>query len=147
MKWITRERIRVDRVGCAWLIRRFVDPEAQFLYAPGPEVMARAREAGAIPFHVPEAELGQRDGRTGFDAIVEHYALSDAAVHLLADIVRAADKKGNMPEAAGLMAIVHGFFLMHLPDDEVLHLEGPVFEALYHYCRQRTQATSHRTPA
>ena len=141
MKWITRERIRVDRVSSAWLIKKFVDPEAEFLYVPGAQVMARAQAEDAIPFHVPEAELGQRAGVTGFDAIVSKYAISDPAVQLLADIVRAADKKGNMPEAAGLMAIVHGFFLMHLPDDEVLGLEAPVFDALYHYCKQRVQAS------
>ena len=139
MKWITRERIRVDRVSSAWLIKKCVDPDAQFLYAPGAEVMERARAEGAIPFHVPEAELGQHGERTGFDAIVARYAIDDPAIHLLADIVRAADKKGSMPEAAGLMAIVHGFFLMHLPDDDVLRLEGPVFDALYQYCRQRAQ--------
>ena len=142
MKWITRERIRVDRVSSAWLIQKFVDPDAEFLYAPGAQVMARAQAEGAIPFHVPEAELGQRAERTGFDAIVAKYAIADPAVRLLADIVRAADKKGNMPEAAGLMAIVHGFFLMHLPDAEVLRLEAPVFDALYHYCQQRVQASS-----
>ncbi len=141
MKWITRERIRVDRVSSAWLIQKFADPDAEFLYAPGAQVMARAQSEGAIPFHVPESELGQHGEHTGFDAIVAKYNITDPAVLMLADIVRAADKKGNMPEAAGLMAIVHGFFLMHLPDDEMLRLEAPVFEALYFYCKQRAQAS------
>ena len=140
MKWITRERLRVDRVSSAWLILRFVDTEAEFLFAPGDQVMARAAEAEATPFHVPASELGQRGNRTGFDAIVARYQIEDAAVLCLADIIRAADKKTGGAESAGLNAIVHGFFLMHLPDDEVLRLEIPVFDALYVYCRQRVAA-------
>ena len=140
MKWITRERVRVDRVSSAWLILRFVDPDAEFLFAPGDQVMARAVQEDATPFHVPSAELGQRGDRTGFDAIVAHYNIEDPAVHCLADIIRAADKKTGGAESAGLNAIVHGFFLMHLPDDEVLRLEVPVYDALYVYCRQRVAA-------
>jgi hypothetical protein len=140
MKWITRERVRVDRVSSAWLILRFVDPDAEFLFAPGDQVMARAVQEDATPFHVPSTELGQRGDRTGFDAIVAHYNIEDPAVHCLADIIRAADKKTGGAESAGLNAIVHGFFLMHLPDDEVLRLEVPVYDALYVYCRQRVAA-------
>ena len=140
MKWITRERVRVDRVSSAWLILRFVDPDAEFLFAPGDQVMARAVQEDATPFHVPSTELGQRGDRTGFDSIVAHYNIEDPAVHCLADIIRAADKKTGGAESAGLNAIVHGFFLMHLPDDEVLRLEVPVYDALYVYCRQRVAA-------
>jgi hypothetical protein len=139
MKWVTRARPKVDRIACPWLIKRFVDPEAEFLYAPGAEVMERAKQMDAIPFHVPAAELGQHGQQIGFDAIIAKYNIADPAVKLLADIVRAADKRGSASEASGLMAIVHGFFLMHLPDDEVLRLEAPVFEALYYYCRQRVE--------
>jgi hypothetical protein len=136
MKWITRERLRIDRVSSAWLIRKFVDPEAEFLFAPGDQVMSRALQENAIPFHVPQAELGQRGERTGFDAIVEKYHIDDPAVRCVADIIRATDHRKNGPEAAGLNAIVHGFFLMHLPDDKVLEMEAPIYEALYYYCRQ-----------
>lgn len=142
MKWITRERLRIDRVASAWLLKKFVDPDAEFLYAPGDQVMARATQENATPFHVPQSELGQHADRTSFDAIVEKYKLADPALHCLADIVRAADKKTNLPEAAGLNAISHGFFLMHLPDEKILELEAPVFEALYYYCRQRVAGSA-----
>ncbi len=142
MKWITRERLRVDRVACAWLIKKFVDADAEFLYAPGDQVMARAQQENATPFHVPQSELGQRGDRTGFDAIVEKYKIADPAVRCLADIVRGADKKTNLPEAAGINAIVHGFFLMHLPDEKILELEAPLFEALYYSCRQRVAGST-----
>jgi hypothetical protein len=140
MKWITRERVRVDRVSSAWLILRFVDPDAEFLFAPGDQVMTRAAQEDATPFHVPASELGQKGDRTGFDGIVAHYHIEDPAVRCLADIIRAADKKTGGAESAGLNAIVHGFFLMHLPDDEVLRLEVPLYDALYVYCRQRVAA-------
>ena len=84
--------------------------------------------------------MGQRGDRTGFDAIVAHYHIDDPAVLCLGDIIRAADKKTDSPEAAGLNAIVHGFYLMRLPDEETLRLEIPVFDALYVYCRQRVAA-------
>ena len=141
MKWITRERVRVDRVSSAWLILRFVDPEAEFLFAPGDEVMERAAKEDATPFHVPASELGKKGDRTGFDAIVAQYQIEDRAVQCLADMIRAADTKTGGAESAGLNAIVHGFFLMHLPDDEVLRLEVPMYDALYLYCRQRVATT------
>ena len=140
MKWITRERVRVDRVSSAWLILRFVDHEAEFLFAPGDQVMARAAQENATPFHVPAAELGQHGDRTGFDAIVTQYKIEDPAVLGVAEIIRAADKKTGGAESAGLNAIVHGFYLMQLPDDEVLRLEVPIYDALYLYCRQRAAA-------
>ena len=142
MKWITRERVRVDRVASAWLIKNFIDPEAEFIFAPGAEVMTRAQEEQATPFHVPEAELGQREGRTGFDALVARYDLTDPGVQKLAELVRAADRKGSAPEAAGIWAITHGFFLMNLPDQQVLELELPVFDALYRYCQEQASKPS-----
>jgi hypothetical protein len=142
MKWITRERVRIDRASSAWLIKRFVDPQAEFLFAPGDQVMARAEQEHATPFHVPASELGQKGSRTGFDAIVEKYNLTDPAVLALADVIRQADKTKDGAESAGINAIVHGFFLMHLPDQQVLDLEMPVYEALYFYCQQRVQAKS-----
>jgi hypothetical protein len=140
MKWITRERPRIDRVASAWLIKKFVDPDAEFLFAPGDQVMARAEQEQATPFHVPASELGQKGSRTGFDAIVEKYDITDPAVKALADVIRQADKTKDGPESAGINAIVHGFFLMHLPDQQVLDLEMPIYEALYRYCRQRVSA-------
>lgn len=138
MKWITREHIRIDRVSSAWLIQRFVDPQAAFLFVPRAEVMPRAQAENAIPFHVPEAELGQRAGKTAFDAIVEKYNLSDPALLLLADMVRAADRRLNdPPEGAGIAAMSHGFANMNLPDAQVLALQAPMWEALYHFCKTK----------
>ena len=106
MKWITREQIRIDRVSSAWLIKKFVDPKAEFLFVPRAEVMTRAQAEGAIPFHVPDAELGQRDGKTAFDAIIAKYNLTDPALLLLADMVRSADRRlADPPEGAGVAAM------------------------------------------
>ncbi len=140
MKWITRERLRIDRTASVWLIRRFVDPQAEFLYVPAAEVMARAEAEGAIPFHIAEAELGKRGGRTGFDAILDKYGLDDPALRMLAKIVRGADRadrETRAPEADGLWAVSHGFFLLDVPDEESLARQSPVFDALYAYCQDK----------
>ncbi|MCE7986152.1 MAG: chromate resistance protein [Caldilinea sp. CFX5] len=140
MKWITREQIRIDRVSSAWLIKKFVDPSAEFLFVPRTEVMPRAQAEEAIPFHVPDAELGQRDGKTAFDAIIAKYNLTDPALLLLADMVRAADRRlPDPPEGAGVAAMSHGFAAMGLPDEEVLALQSPMWEALYHFCRTKVK--------
>lgn len=142
MKWITREQIRIDRVSSAWLIKKFVDPSAEFLFVPRTEVMPRSQAEGAIPFHVPDAELGQRNGKTAFDAIIAKYNLSDPALLLLADMVRAADRRlADPPEGAGVAAMSHGFAAMNLPDEEVLALQSPMWEALYHFCQTKTKAS------
>ena len=141
MKWITREQIRIDRVSSAWLIKRFVDPDAEFLFAPRREVMPRAQAENAIPFHVPDAELGQRDGKTAFDAIIANYNLIDPALLLLAEMVRAADRRLSDPaEGAGIAAMSHGFAAMDLPDEQVLALQSPMWEALYHFCRTKVKS-------
>lgn len=140
MKWITREQIRIDRVSSAWLIKKFVDPDAEFLFAPRAEVMPRAQAEGATPFHVPDAELGQRDGKTAFDAIIAKYNLTDPALLLLAEMVRAADRRLSDPaEGAGIAAMSHGFAAMDLPDAQVLALQSPMWEALYHFCRTKVK--------
>lgn len=140
MKWITREQIRIDRVSSAWLIQKFVDPSAEFLFAPRLEVMPRAQAEGAIPFHVPDAELGQRDGKTAFDAIMAKYNLTDPALLIVADIVRAADRRLAEPaEGAGVAAMSHGFAAMGLPDEQVLALQIPMWEALYHFCQTKVK--------
>lgn len=140
MKWITREQIRIDRVSSAWLIKKFVDPAAEFLFVPRAEVMPRAQAEGAIPFHVPDAELGQRDGKTAFDAIMANYNLTDPALLLLADMVRAADRRLAEPaEGAGVAAMSHGFAAMGLPDEQVLALQSPMWEALYHFCQSKVK--------
>jgi len=144
MKWITRERVKVDRVACPWLIKRFVDPDAEFLFVPAEEVLERAGREGVIPFDVPGVEFGHHEGKCSFEAIVARYEIGDPAVRLLAQIVHGADVRPDLygrPEAAGLKAIAEGFRHLGLKDDhEILAREWVVYDALYAYCRQQTGA-------
>jgi rhodanese-related sulfurtransferase len=143
MKWITRERVKVDRVACPWLIRKFIDPGAVFLFVPAEKVTERAKEESAIPFDVPGAELGHHSGRCSFEAIITKYNLADPALQLLAEIVHGADVQKDLyrrPEAPGLLAIAKGFSLLGLRDDhEILEREFIVYDALYAYCRGRVR--------
>lgn len=141
MKWITRERVKVDRVACPWLIRRFVDPRAEFLFVPADQVMDVARRDGATPFDVPGVEYGHHGPECSFDAIVKKHGLdSDPALVLLARIVNGADTDNtlwNQPESAGLEAIAEGFRHLGLEDDHaILRAESIVYDALYAYCRE-----------
>ena len=142
MKWVTRERPRVDRIACPWLIQRFVDRDAEFLFVPGDQVMAVAEREGATPFDVPGVELGHLGDECSFDAIIRKYALTDPALDQLALIVRGADTdaKDLTPESRGLEAIATGFSLAYQDDHEQLEHELPVYDALYAYCRQRVAA-------
>lgn len=144
MKWVTRARPKVDRIACPWLIKRFVDEQAEFLYVPGDQVMAVAEREGAIPFDVPGVELGHHGEECSFDAIVKKYGLSDPALAQLALIVRGADTdaKDLTPESRGLEAIATGFHLAYQNDLEQLERELPVYDALYAYCRGRVAAGS-----
>jgi hypothetical protein len=140
MKWVTRARPKVDRVACPWLIRRFVDPQAEFLYVPADQVAAVAAREGATPFDVPNAELGHHGPECSFDAIVKKYHLTDPALLRLALIVRGADTaaKDLTPESRGLEAVAEGFRLVYHDDHELLEREMPVYDALYAYCQQQT---------
>jgi hypothetical protein len=137
MKWVTRARPKVDRVACPWLIRRFVDKEAEFLYVPPDQVAAVAQREKATPFDVPGAELGHRGPECSFDAIIRKYGLGDPALGRLALIVRGADTdaKDLTPESRGLEAIAEGFRQVYQDDHELLEREMPVYDALYAYCR------------
>jgi len=128
----------VDRIACPWLIRRFVDPEAEFLYVPAEEVMRVAEQTKAIPFDVPGVELGHHGAECSFDAIIAKYDLSDPALLRLARIVRGADTpaKDLTPESQGLEAIAEGFRLLHEDDHEQLAAESIVYDALYAFCQQ-----------
>ena len=139
MKWVTRARPKVDRVACPWLIKRFVDPAAEFLYVPPASVMDVARRDGAVPFDVPGAELGHHGPECSFDAIIRKYGLADPALDALARIVRGADTgaKDLTPESRGLEAIAEGFRLAYADDHELLDREMAVYDALYAYCRAR----------
>lgn len=137
MKWVTRERPKVDRVACPWLIRRFVDPEAEFLFVPADQVAETARREGATPFDVAGAELGHHGPECSFDAIVRKYGLSkDPALVRLALIVRGADTgaKDLTPESRGLEAVAEGFRRVFADDHELLEREFPVYDALYAWC-------------
>src|SRR6202043_3092434 len=133
MKWVTRKNASVDRIACPWLVRRFIDPEAEFLYVPAAEVLAVAEREGAIPYGVGGVELGHVDGRCSFESIVLKYELKDAALDRLALIVHGADVSadaGITPEAAGLKAIAHGFALIHGDSDHLkIELETPMYDA------------------
>lgn len=138
MKWITRSHVKVDRVACPWLIRRFIDSDAEFLFVPKSRVEQAAKETGAIPFDAPGVELGHKDGKCSFETIIEKYGLTDAALLRLAKIVHAADVKEDRntdPIATGLEAIAVGFSL-RIPDDaENLRHQFEVYDALYSWCR------------
>lgn len=141
MKWITREHVKVDRVACPWLIKKFIDPQPEFLFVRSDEVLEVAEREGAIPFDVPGVELGHHGGRCSFEAIVSKYGIGDPAVHLLAQIVHGADVAQDLygrPEAAGMKAIAEGFRYLDLKDDhEILAKEFIVYDALYAYCQQK----------
>src|SRR5437868_4657405 len=120
MKWVTRKNANVDRVACPWLIRRFVDKDAEFLYVPTEEVEAVAKRESAIPYDVKGAELGHVDGRCSFESILVKYKLDDPALSRLARIVHGADVSADLditPESAGLKAIANGFALAHGDND------------------------------
>jgi hypothetical protein len=144
MKWITRANANVDRVACPWLIKRFVDPDAEFLFVPAAEVMAAAKREQAIPYDVPDVELGHVNGRCSFESIIRKYGLDDPALAELARIVHGADVSEDVditPESAGLSAIARGFALLHgEADHEKIRLETPMYDALYTWCQSRVAA-------
>lgn len=141
MKWITREHVKVDRVACPWLIRKFVDPAAEFYFVPVDQVLGEAARLSAIPFDVPAVELGHHGKECSFDAILKKYNLQqDPALLLLAKIVNGADTDNTLwrqPEAAGLNAIAEGFRHLGFADDHAINAaEWIVYDALFAYCRE-----------
>ncbi|MCI4317633.1 MAG: chromate resistance protein [Thermoplasmata archaeon] len=144
MKWVTREKARVDRIACPWLIRKFIDPKAEFLYVPKERVLEVAKSEGAIPFDTPGAELHhyEEGGRefVSFDAIIRKYKLNDPALRELAQIVRVADGgSGHEPEAAGLEAAATGVRMMAKDDFENQRLQFPFYDALYEFCKWKVE--------
>lgn len=138
MKWITRSHVHVDRVACPWLITRFIDSEAEFLFVPANQIGTVARETGAIPFDAPGVELGHHDGRCSFESIILKYALKDAGLLRLATIVHAADVAEDIdsdPIAHGLEAVATGYSLRYPDDLENLEHQFVVHDALYAWCR------------
>jgi len=138
MKWVTRSHVHVDRVACPWLITRFIDSAAEFLFVPKSEVDRVAKESGAIPFDAPGVDLGHHEGRCSFEAIIAKYGLTEPGLLRLAKIVHAADVRADIdtdPIAPGLEAIASGFSLRYPDDLENLPLQFEVYDALYAWCR------------
>ena len=143
MEWVTRKNVKVDRVACPWLIRKFVDPDAKFLFVAEEELLEAAKR-GAIPFDAPritEIKLNHRGERCTFEAIMEDYKVSAPGLERLALIVRAADVKGQenaAPEGLGLRAIAEGFAAMGLPDSDRLRYGFAIYDALLQYAQTTT---------
>jgi hypothetical protein len=142
MRWVTRERPKIDRIACPWLIARFIDDDPEFLFVPADQVLRVAKETGATPFDVPNVELGHVGLRVSFDAFLGLYELSEPALRELATIVRAADT-GRLelaPEAAGLLAISRGLGALFKDDQELLRHGMVVYDALYAWLRDEGRA-------
>jgi hypothetical protein len=144
MKWITRSDVHVDRVACPWLIRRFIDSEAEFVFVPESQLLEKARELRATPFDAPRLagiQLNHRGDRCTFEALLEDHHLTDPGLLRLALIVRAADVKGQeevAPEGLGLRAVADGFALTEGTDSQRLAGQWPVYDALYAYASRRS---------
>ncbi|MCW3477847.1 chromate resistance protein [Limobrevibacterium gyesilva] len=149
-KWVTRERPKIDRIACPWLIRRFIEPEAEFIYVPTDRVFAVAKETGATPYDIPGAEPFAHDGEfCSFDAFLKRYDLKDPALQKLALIVRGADTARHdlAPQASGLHAISMGLSA-NIPDDHaMLEQDMVIYDALYTWCRDFQQEVHNWTPS
>ena len=142
MRWVTRRNANVDRIACPWLIRRFIDPQAEFVYVPRDTDPSTITDG--IPFDMAGVELGHVDGRCSFESILVRYEPDDPALHLLGRIVHGADNPpalpSSPPEAYGLRAIAYGFASLHGEDDhEKIRLETPMYDALYAWCQAQVQ--------
>jgi hypothetical protein len=141
MKWITRERVKVDRIGCYWLIKKLIDPKAEFFFVPVADVMTKAKELGATPFDVPphpDAKFFFRNAKCTFELLVEEFKIADPAIHRLAKIVHGADvlgEEGTTPQSAGLKAISEGFLAVAQSDQERIDRQLPIYDALYAWCQ------------
>jgi len=139
MKWVTREKAKVDRIACPWLIKKFIDKEADFLFVPSDRVMQVANEQNAIPFDFPNVELGHHGDKCSFDAIIEKYKLKDKALLELANIVRGADtnKPELTPQSAGLEALAEGFRAITKDDFDNMNKQFYLYDALYEFCKMK----------
>ncbi len=137
MKWVTREFVHVDRTACPWLIKRFIDPKAEFVFVPVEKIPEVVKKEKAISYDAPDVELGHHGDKCSFDAVVEKYKIKDPAVLELAKIVRAADtdKMETAPEAAGLEAVMTGLGIVSKSDHETIAKASPVYDALYNNCK------------
>jgi hypothetical protein len=138
VKWITRSHVHVDRVACPWLITRFIDNQATFIFTALKNINSTAKEMGAIPFDVPGVELGHREGRCSFESIIKEYDLNDTALLRMAKIIHSADIAEDIGKdllARGLEAIAQGFSIRYPKDEENLQNQFPIYDALYAWCK------------
>jgi len=144
MKWVTREHPKTDRIACPWLIRAFLDADAEIVYVPPDDVLAYAAREGAISFDAPGATYSHRDGMCSFETLVEEFKIGDPAVLLMAKVVHGADvpeDRDAMPESRGLLAIADGFARLSVDDQRQLELELPVYDALYAWAQGQVAQT------
>jgi len=146
VKWVTRLYVHVDRTACPWLIKRFVDPKAEFLFVPVEKIEDTVKKEKAVPYDAPSVELGHHGDKCSFDAIVEKYKIKDPAVLELAKIVRAADTDTMeaAPEAAGLEAVMTGFGIVSKDDYETIARASPVYDAFYTNCKLKLIREKHK---
>jgi hypothetical protein len=143
MKWVTREKARVDRIACPWLMSRFIDKEPTFLFVPSNQVRQVAEREGAIPYDIPDVELGHHGPSCSFDAFIDKYKLTVPALHALAEIVRGADTDARQltPESAGLYAVATGFQAIAKNDHDNMAKQFPAYDALHAYCQARVRSS------
>jgi hypothetical protein len=143
VKWVTRERPKTDRIACPWLIKNFIDAEAEFLYVPADQVLDVAAREDAHSYDAPDADYTHRGGLCSFEVLLEEYDLDDPALGLLARIVHGADvadDRDATPQSRGLLAVAEGFHLLDLGDLRQLELSLPVYDALYAWCKHEVAA-------
>ena len=147
MKWVTREHVHVDRVACPWLIKRFVDPKAEFIFVSVEKIDDVVKKEGAIPFDAPRVELGHKGDKCSFDAIIEKYRIKDSGVLELAKIVRAADSENKelAPESVGLDAVATGSMMIVKSDQEAIEKGRYVYDSLYAYCKLKLLREKYKT--
>ena len=142
MKWVTREKPKTDRIACPWLIKKFIDRDAEIIYVPREQVLEAAEREGAISFDAPNAKYGHSDGKCTFEVLVEEYKLTDPALLKLAEIVHGADThdERTTPQSAGLRAIGEGFLHVVEDDHENLRIQSYIYDALYEWCKASISA-------
>jgi len=143
MKWVTREHPKTDRIACPWLIRKFIDADAEIVYVPADQVLEYAEREGAMSFDAPGATYTHRQGKCSFETLVEEYRIDEPAIVLMAKVVHGADvaeDRDATPESRGLLAIADGFALLDVDDPRQLELELPVYDALYAWAQAEVQS-------
>ncbi len=139
MKWVTREKAKVDRIACPWLIANFIDKDAEFIFVPPGEVLAKSDQENALSFDAPGAKFTHSDAKCTFEVLVDHYKIKDKAIQKLAKVVHGADVRediGITPESAGLRSIAEGFRLISRDDQENMKKQFSVYDALYAYFKK-----------